>query len=239
MGQIEGGKCPPTSAVSLFTIRKSLTHKPLSANSKLNLTNQQTFVNFAKKGSMKNMIQEIGEKLVKYAEDTADFSRQRGLTENLFPYIYQASRRMSTRAISQYLDEAHKVKISAVSIAKALREADKHWASLYEHVEAAARIFGDAHGDLDAGDVLDLDEENFDHLCDQPATLLFKDNGQAFENNEQAIYRDREYRAAVGALQEQWFAFDEDTRQTCLVSVEKQNREAEEVEGKDDEGSSK
>jgi hypothetical protein len=225
------GRRPPLCLVAeADSGLKSLSGRALRGKSKFNLTNYVNIVNYARKGSMKNVIHEIGESLVHFAVNTAEFSKQRGLTEELFPYIYQASRRMSTRAISQYLNLNHKVKISAVSIAKALREADKHWESLYEEVEPAARIFGDAHGDSDAEDVLELDGDAFRALCNQPPTLAMNTDEQRYENYSQ-------YENAMYILRDGWFAFDEDTRQSCLVSIRRQNRVAEETEGKDDEQS--
>ena len=224
--------CPCVPIASGGSILKSFSDRMLCVPEKLNLTNYDTLANYDKEGNMKNMIQEIGESLIQYAHDTAEFSKQRGLTEELFPYIYQASRRMSTRAISQYLSEVHKMKISAVSVAKALREADKHWESLYEEVEPAARIFGDAHGDRDADDVLELEGEMFRGLCNQTPTLAMNSHGQALENYT-------EYEHAMYLLRDQWFAFDDDTRQSCLASIRRQNRVAEEAEGKDDEQSSR
>ena len=169
---------------------------------------------------MDKEIKQIGEALASYAKDSAEFSAQRGLTEQLFPYIYQASRRMSTRAISSYLQEAHKVKLSAVTIGKALRNADKYWLAQYEEVEPAARVFGEAHN-MSADEVLGLEENVFQALCSQPPILGMATEEQGHRNLER-------YEESKAVLQDVWFAFDEDTRGTCLDSIPEEHDEGEE-----------
>lgn len=112
-------------------------------------------------------IRETGEALVRYANEDAEFSAQRGLTEQLFPYIYAASKRMSTRAISQYLEQVRKVKLSAATIAKALREQDRHWEALCEEIEPAARLLADDRK-LTMWQLLCMNAEDFerDHATD-------------------------------------------------------------------------
>lgn len=131
---------------------------------------------------------------------------------------------MSTRAISNYLLEAHKVKLSAVTIGKALRDADKHWLALYEEVEPAARIFGEAHN-LNTETVLGLERDAFLGLSSQPPTL-------AAATTEQGHISYDRYQEAKSILEQEWFAFDEDTRGTCLGSIpEEQDEGKEEKEG--------
>jgi hypothetical protein len=70
----------------------------------------------------------------------------RGLVEGLFPFIYEASRRMSTRAISRWLEAEHGIKLSAVTIAKALRNSERHWQDFGEDIQVAALVIEDASG---------------------------------------------------------------------------------------------
>ena len=163
----------------------------------------------------------VGEELVRYAAEVAEFSAQRGLVDELFPYIYQASKRMSTRAISRFLKEEQGIKLSAVTIAKALKVADKYWLAWYESVEPAARVFGAAH-DIDPDDVLELEAGHFDHLCGENTLNLVAKNTQQVEEKW------GEYEDAVSVLQSQWFKFDQDTRQTCLALVPEDKEEGEE-----------
>src|SRR5262245_26467539 len=84
----------------------------------------------------------LGSQLV---EDSAteEFSA-RGAIHELFPFVFEASARMSSRAISRWFAE-NGVKISAVTIAKALRNPKPYWEELFEAIEPAARIFEQAH----------------------------------------------------------------------------------------------
>ena len=61
----------------------------------------------------------IGLKLVGHSKST-EFSANRGLVIEMFPFIFEASQRMSARAISRFLKEEQGVKLSYVTITKAL-----------------------------------------------------------------------------------------------------------------------
>ncbi|MDF7809541.1 helix-turn-helix domain-containing protein [Pontiellaceae bacterium B12219] len=80
--------------------------------------------------------QNIGKELLDYS--IQEGSSIKGLLEELFPYIYAASDRMSTRKISEWLEENYDVKISYSSIAKALQKSD-------EYIEkAASEYYGES-----------------------------------------------------------------------------------------------
>ena len=72
---------------------------------------------------------------------SADFTAARGLVVELFPYIFAASERMSSRAISQYFEKEQGIKLSSVTINKALRNPDKHWNAFFDLIEHSARVF--------------------------------------------------------------------------------------------------
>src|ERR1700722_17524934 len=96
---------------------------------------------------MNESLTELGEKLVENSLLAEEFSAQRGLINELFPWVYEASKRMSSRAISRWLAEKG-VKLSAATVAKALRNPRLYWQELADEIEPAATIFGNAH-DLD------------------------------------------------------------------------------------------
>ena len=81
---------------------------------------------------------EIGLKLVGHAK-SAEFSANRGLVIELFPFIFEASQRMSARAISRFLLEEQDVKLSAVTITKALNDPKKSWNTFFDMIEPSAR----------------------------------------------------------------------------------------------------
>lgn len=82
---------------------------------------------------------DIGLKLVNHARST-EFTANRGLVIELFPFIFEASQRMSARAISRFLADEQGVKLSAVTITKAINDPKKSWNSFFDAIEPSARI---------------------------------------------------------------------------------------------------
>jgi len=82
---------------------------------------------------------DIGLKLVGHSRET-EFSANRGLVIELFPFIFEASHRMSARAISRFLLEEQDVKLSAVTITKALNDPKKSWNAFFDIIEPSARV---------------------------------------------------------------------------------------------------
>jgi len=82
---------------------------------------------------------DVGQKLVGHSK-SAEFTANRGLVIELFPFIYEASERMSARAISRFLMEEQKIKLSAVTITGALNEPKKSWVSFFASVEPEAIV---------------------------------------------------------------------------------------------------
>ena len=82
---------------------------------------------------------EIGRKLVGHSR-AAVFTANRGLVVELFPFIFEASERMSARAISRYLLEEQNIKLSAVTITKGLNDPKKNWIAFFDCIERSAAI---------------------------------------------------------------------------------------------------
>jgi hypothetical protein len=81
--------------------------------------------------SLKLNTEQIGQSLTQYARK-AEFTAQRGLVDELFPFLLDASNRMSARAISRFLENEHGVKLSSVTITKALKVPEKHWRAYFD-----------------------------------------------------------------------------------------------------------
>jgi hypothetical protein len=81
-----------------------------------------------------------GQKLLAHSK-SAEFTAKRGLVLELFPFIFGAHGRMSARAISKFLEKEQGVKLSAVTINKALNEPHKNWNLYFDEIERAARVF--------------------------------------------------------------------------------------------------
>jgi hypothetical protein len=158
-------------------------------------------------------ISEVGASLVAHSQEQEISGR--GLVNSLFPYIYTASKRMSTRAISAFLQEQHGVKLSAVTIAKALREPERHALGILERVEPAARTVAAA---LDVSPESLLEDPNcFEAMKDKPPGIW---PGSREETAEALA----EYDAACDCLETEWFALPSDLRLMTLGVLKKQER---------------
>jgi hypothetical protein len=157
---------------------------------------------------------EMGEKLAECAQEQEISAR--GRISELFPYIYQASKRMSTRAISSFLADNFGLKLSAVGISRALKDEKKHWEWLAETVEPAAQIFARAHG-VSAYGILD-DENAFFGFSEQTPKV----------SGEEGFH---EYRGAEDFLKRRWFSLDKDVRDSCMAFIPNEaGSESDEVE---------
>ena len=152
-----------------------------------------------------NKFVEIGKEMMEYAEQ-ADFTAQRGLIDELFPFIYMASKRMSLRAITRWLEENHRIQISVNAVAKAMRNQEEYWAQLVEDVEPSARIMSDAYG-VHPSQVLDS-FELFEHL-EMKAPAVSAEGQDGIEKEL------RQIACAVGVIRNRWFSLPEDVRNQC------------------------
>jgi hypothetical protein len=82
---------------------------------------------------------DVGQQLVGHSK-SAEFTANRGLVVELFPFIFEASERMSARAISRFLQEGQNIRLSAVTITKALNDPKKSWISFFESIEPSATV---------------------------------------------------------------------------------------------------
>jgi hypothetical protein len=82
---------------------------------------------------------DVGQKLVGHSKST-EFTANRGLVIELFPFIFEASGRMSARAIGRFLLAEENIKLSAVTITKALNNRKESWVSYFETLEPSATI---------------------------------------------------------------------------------------------------
>jgi hypothetical protein len=156
-------------------------------------------------------IKEIGLRLVEDSKEEV-FGSRRGVINELFPFIYDASKRMSSRAIGRWL-ETNSVKLSPSTIAKALREPEPYWQEMLDEIEPAALIYARAHK-VDPMEIL----ASYD-LCralkEQPPTLEYSENDQ----NSLANALD-EYETAYATLEQDWFSLPESAIETCLANAE-------------------
>jgi hypothetical protein len=182
---------------------------PYSKKFQKKIDNNANFANYAFIVNINDPdLHRVGAALTQYAGEEAEFSA-RGIIDELFPYIYQASRRMSTRAISRWLEKGPKIKLSAVSIAKALRNPEKYWQGFAEFIEPQARIVQDA---LDwPMEKFLYNQEGFEHVVSDSKTAP-KVNG---DSNDEIQWSIAEYENAVGFLKDKWFSLEPAVRDHC------------------------
>ncbi len=159
-----------------------------------------------------NPIKELGAKLVRDSKLNEEFSAQRGLVNQLFPFIYEASKRMSSRAISRWL-ETNETKLSVATIARALRDPKPYWQDIFDDCEPAALVFADVH-ELDVRALLS-DHELFFNLVHEGNTF------PTLENRTEDHPRDKydDYLEACAKLQEDWFSMPPPMIEVCLAYV--------------------
>lgn len=87
---------------------------------------------------------QIGAELVEASKRHTEESLP--LSTKLFPYIYVASRRMSLRTISRWLQETHGVALSAAAISRALNSRELHLARLADSIAPPALYVGSLYG---------------------------------------------------------------------------------------------
>lgn len=108
---------------------------------------------------------DIGLKLVGHSKAT-EFSAYRGLVVEMFPFIFEASQRMSARAISRFLMEEQGVKLSAVTLTKALNDQKKSWNAFFDSVEPSARVIAE-WWKAENLDFLFADRAKYEHHIDE------------------------------------------------------------------------
>lgn len=141
---------------------------------------------------------DIGLKLVGHARATA-FSANRGLVIELFPFIFEASQRMSSRAISRFLLEEQNVKLSAVTITKALNDPKKYWNLFFNLIEPSVIVY----------EKLEPKEKRGDFLYDDDAFKKIEFPGREVVRK---VLLKFEFARACDELREKWFSIDRETR---------------------------
>lgn len=138
----------------------------------------------------------IGQTLLAHSK-SFDREAKRGLVVELFPFIFGASERMSARAISRFLKEHDGVKLSAVTITKALNDPKKSWEQFFDTIEPQVEIYEKSQKGKKREDFL-YDDDEF-------KVLLPNLPGRDFLRNKLWEF---EVRQAIDALRERWFSID-------------------------------
>jgi hypothetical protein len=125
----------------------------------------------------------------------------------LFPYVNEASRRMSTRGIRDWLKENHGILISQPTLSRAIRSPGKYWQAFAEYIEPWARRVEEAVP-CTMQDFL-FDARLFRHFVEElPPANSFPE-----ESDERVKYGEVE--EAADFLEQKWFSLSEESRLQC------------------------
>ncbi len=141
----------------------------------------------------------IGQDLMQQAKSFALDGNKRGLVVELFPAIFMASDRMSARGISRFLREKHGVKLSAVTVTKALNDPKKYWNLFFELIEPSVIVY----------EKLEPKEKREDFLYDDNAFKKLEFPGREVVRK---VLLKFEVARAIDELREKWFSIDRETR---------------------------
>lgn len=152
----------------------------------------------------------IGKELLKYAKEEG--LTVRGALEDLFPFIYAVSDRMSTRKVSQWLEEKHDVKISYSAIAKALQKSDTY-------IQQTASSF---YGDAAALDFYIPKSQPFSGLDVLDSITLFNvlKTEDPLRNDSAGMVR-----SIIDDLDANWFSLPKKYRESCMIIMREQQKQ--------------
>ena len=136
-----------------------------------------------------------GQALVEFAKSQPHSAR--GAVNDLFPYIYEAAGRMSTRAISAYLQEQERIAISPSTVLRALREPDMYFDAYLDEVEVALEVLKETYGEEEALSLL-TDEQKFRSEDSKPPAV----GGGSLEDIAEA---ESALERALGTLRGSWW----------------------------------
>jgi hypothetical protein len=138
---------------------------------------------------------------------SAEFTARRGLVVELFPFIFGAAERMSAKAISDFLAKEKGVKLSSVTINKALKDPAKTWNLFFDGIEDSARIFAKDDG-IEMRDMLFEQQIFWKPVKNRVVQGIFK-----------AMVAD-DIAHAASILRTKWYVIDLDIRRKARPYIE-------------------
>jgi hypothetical protein len=147
-------------------------------------------------------IDEVGNSLIQHVRGAA--ATRPGIVEEIFPHIVQASKKISARAIAKFLDEKHGVKVSYVTVGRALRNPAKYWNRYYDSIEEHAWIVAEWFDKT----VLDFisEPEKYQEMLEGLPVL----GADVTSDQDTFFHAQNAFENARSVLDEKWFCFDED-----------------------------
>jgi len=140
----------------------------------------------------------IGVDLLKYASNSVGEGK-RGLIDQIYPFVHEASRTMGLREISRWLRERG-LGVSHATISRALRKPELHWKGYFDtRVKPHAKALRCAWG-IPMRDFLFVSSSEFNSLSLDKAL---------------SSYDESEINVPANILSEEWFMLPAKTREHC------------------------
>jgi hypothetical protein len=149
----------------------------------------------------------IGKTLVEHAHKVK-LEEKRGVVTELFPFIFEASSRMSARAISRFLKEKHGIQLSAVTVSKALSDLKKSWNQYFDVIEPFAKVFEKGNF-LTPMSVFLFDDKKFDEMTKALPFAAYRGHWLDLKALCQITIADVQ---AANILREKWMSISMDIR---------------------------
>jgi hypothetical protein len=150
----------------------------------------------------------IGKELLEHSK--TEGITVRGALQDLFPFIYAVSDRMSTRKISAWLEDKHDVTVSFSAIAKALQKSDAYIR------ETASKFYGQAAA-LDFYIPKDQEFSGLDVLASRSLCNVLRIEEPLQDSVGIA-------KSVLDGLEQSWFDLPEKYREACMVVMREQRK---------------
>jgi hypothetical protein len=171
----------------------------------------------------------MGRELLNFSRVAEGKVRYGRITE-LFPYIYEASKRIGIRAISRWLSEQGQP-VSHSTISRALANSEEHWEALARQIEPHARLlkegFGFPNYDFLFGPAtptgLGVPEEFSALVC----KIYYERQAAGVETTDEELRRKVVAEPCEKYLGQVWYVLSEETREHCrkyFTNIDAENK---------------
>ena len=157
-----------------------------------------------KLAGIEETFQDIGKDLIDHSKQ--EVVSNRSSLEELFPYIVIASKRMSARAISRWFEQTKNLKISAASVAKAIREKDRYCDLIFKRAQTGARALAT---------VTDFSEEEILLNIEHVRGTVLSDYHEKWRGDDTSKQLAEEMITRMNKLDE-WIGLPEEIRNLCI-----------------------
>ncbi|MBG1267251.1 hypothetical protein [Nostoc sp. WHI] len=148
-------------------------------------------------------LSKIGIELI---EASKEVERKPGeVLQEIFPFVYEASRRMSAREISKWLQDKYDIQISQPTLSRALKDPKQFWDGYTETIEPVARRIASSLGINIKSVLFNLGQED-----DMAFHEAMQDAKHKLSKSELKDVED-----GLVFLREKWFVLSDGTRRDC------------------------